>query len=60
MDSWCILDPAFTDEPAFDLSTRATGFFPSTSHPKDIRVHVTNHGVDKNTNFNLQVTCFPT
>ncbi len=53
-----ILDPDFDDEPLFDISTRTTGFLPATYHNEDIRDHVTDEaGVDKNTNFQLQVLC---
>ncbi len=56
-----ILDPDFEDDVFFDLSTRTTGFLPSISHPTDIRVRVFEAGgTAATTNFNLQVTCFPT
>jgi S-layer family protein len=55
------VDPDFEDDVFFDLSTRTTGFLPSVAHPTDIRVRVYEAGGALATsNFNLQVTCFPT
>jgi hypothetical protein len=56
-----ILDPDFEDDVFFDLSTRVTGIFTSsTTHPADISVRVfENDGGAATANFNLQVTPSP-